>query len=171
MVKALPIILFGLAVLATGCQVKPYAPPPQKADVETVEINLSNFHGRPEATAVVSGRLTSSAAQLVDAEQTREGNIVYVAIMEQTPRGAALLPDLTMSPQYQTSIQLDLLGLTPGTYTVSVNDVLAELEIPSIEATTSNGNIASTNPDTSELTNALIPIEDTPYGRPVATAP
>ena len=169
--KALSPILFASVVLATGCQVKPNAPPPQKADVETVEINLSDFHGRPEATAVVSGRLTSSAAQLADAEQTREGNIIYVAIMQQTPRGAALLPNLTMSSRYQTTIQLDLLGLTPGTYTVSVNDVLAELEIPSIQTTTSNGSIASANPDTSELTNALIPIEDTPYGRDGATAP
>ena len=171
MVKVLSPILFASAVLAAGCQVKPYAPPPQKADVETVEIKLSDFHGRPEATAIVSGRLTSSAAQLVDAEQTREGNVIYVAVMEQTPRGAALLPDLTLSPQYQTRIQLDLLGLTPGTYTVSVNDVLAELEVPSIQATASNGNIASANPDTGELTNALIPIEDTPYGRPAVTEP
>ena len=106
MVKALPKILFALAVLATGCQVKPSAPPPQKANVETVEINLSGFHGRPEATAVVSGRLTSSAAQLADAEQTREGNIIYVAVMEQTPRGAALLPILTMSPRYLSLIHI-----------------------------------------------------------------
>ena len=98
MVKALPPILFALAVLATGCQVKSYAPPPQKADVETVEINLNNFHGRPEATAIVSGRLTSSAAQLVDAEQTREGNIIYVAVMEQTPRGGALLGTVPLRP-------------------------------------------------------------------------
>jgi len=112
------------AVLAS-CQVmRPYAPEPQPATVESVEVEVRRFHGRPEAYAVVRGRLSSRAAQLTAPRQSRDedGN-PRIEVMEQTPRGASLLPDASEPPPFQSRIPVELLGLGPGAYTLSANGV------------------------------------------------
>lgn len=120
----------------TSCQLKPYAPPPQKAVVETVETSVKEFAGRPEIYARVQGRLTTTAAQLVDAPQRREDGKIYLDIMEQTPRGADLTVDLAQSPPFERIVPIDILGLAPGHYTLSVNGIETVLEIPLPQAET-----------------------------------
>ncbi len=121
-----PLFLLG------SCGTKPYAPGPKEAVVESIEVNIREFQGRPDAEVVVNGRLSTSVAQLVDADQSREGTVLHVSVMEQTPRGAVPLPDMGKSPPFQTKIPLDILGLKPGHYSVEVNGVMAKLEIPEV---------------------------------------
>ncbi len=115
-----------------GCQTKPYAPAPKKAVVESIEVKIHHFEGRPDAYAIVKGYLSSTVAQLVDASQTREGKILHIAVMEQTPRGAIAIPDLGKSPSFEKKIPIDLMGLEPGRYTVEANGITGLLEIPEV---------------------------------------
>ncbi|MDF1823739.1 MAG: hypothetical protein P1U68_03800 [Verrucomicrobiales bacterium] len=117
-----------------SCQVKPYAPPPQKAVVESVETSVKEFAGRPEIYARVQGRLTTAAAQLVDSPQRREGGRIYLDIMEQTPRGADLMTDLAQSPPFERIVLIDILGLAPGSHTLSVNGIETVFTIPMTQA-------------------------------------
>tara|TARA_R110002096_G_scaffold45372_9_gene121900 strand:- start:1213 stop:1671 length:459 start_codon:yes stop_codon:yes gene_type:complete len=152
--------------------VKPYAPPPQSAKVETVEVNIREFQGRPEAYAKVKGRLTSSAAQLVDAKQSREDKVLHLEVLEQTPRGASLLPDLAQSPPFESRIALDLLGLDPGSYILEANGIETPFEIPPIRAESVSGEyVVSNNHPTVPMVDELVPIEDTPFGISVPTEP
>lgn len=157
-----------LAILATSCQVKPYAPPPQKALVDSVELELVEFAGRPEAYAIVKGRLTSNAAQLIDPKQSRVDRSLYVEVLEQTPRDASLLPNLSQAPPFQTRIPIELLGLDPGTYTLNANGVEITFEIPPLHA-----GLASEIPDVPEAPSAVrlvdefIPIEESGLVDPV----
>ncbi len=122
------VLLFCLA----SCKTKPYSPAPKKVVVESIEVNIREFEGRPDAYALVKGRLSSSVAQLVDADQSREGTILHISVMEQTPRGAVAAPDMGASPPFETRIPIDILGLKPGTYTVEANGVMAKLEVPEV---------------------------------------
>lgn len=131
--------LFSLALslpfLIVSCQVKPpYAPPPQPAVVESVEVEVIDFEGRPDVSAVVKGRLSSTAALLVDARQSRVENILYLEVLEQTPRATTILTDLGESPPFETRIPIGSLGLEPGRYTLNANGVLAEFEIAPLQA-------------------------------------
>lgn len=158
-------ISLSLVFTCAGCQVKPYAPPPQHVRVESVEIEMGDFHGRPEAYAIVKGRLTSNAAQLIPAKQSREGNQLYLEVLEQTPRGASLLPDLADSPPFEKRFALELLGLPPGNYTLSANGVAVPVTIPSLHAESiPSDSLAAYNSSLSSLPDELVPIEETPYG-------
>lgn len=152
--------VFSLA--AVSCQViKPYAPPPQKALVESVEVEIREFAGRPEAYAIIKGRLTSNAAQLVDPKQSRIDNSLYIEVLEQTPRDAALLPNLSQAPPFQTRIPVELLGLEPGSYVLNANGLETTFEIPPLHA-----GLVSEIPDVPEAPSAIklvdefIPIEE-----------
>lgn len=123
-------LLVSAAFLAS-CQVQPYAPPPQAVTVTSVDVKVSHFHGRPEATAVVKGFLTTSAAQLVDTKQSRSGHTLLLEVREQTPRGANLLSDLTNSPPFEKRVPLEIIGLPPGNYRLIANKVETVFTIPS----------------------------------------
>ncbi len=131
----------------TSCQVigrKPYAPPPRLAQVEDVEVVVREFAGRPEANAIVKGHLSSTAAQLVDSRQSREGELLIVEVMEQTPHGAtptpladavvAATPEDT-TPSFETVIPIEILGLDPGPHLLRVNGLEIPFEIPTPRAT------------------------------------
>ena len=151
---------------------KPYAPPPQQVVVESVEITLRDFHGRPEAYAEVEGLLTSSAAQLVDAKQSREGRTLFIEVLEQTPRGASLLPDLAQNSPFTTKIPIELLGLEPGSYILSTNGIEAPLVVPAIQAESIPSQYVDSHDQVpNELTNELVPIEDTQYSSVAPPAP
>lgn len=164
-------ILIPVCVVAsslTSCQVKPYAPPPQKAVVEAVDINVKEFAGRPEVYARVQGRLTTSAAQLVDSPQRREEGRIYLDVMEQTPRSGDLTLDLAQSPSFERIVQIDTLGLVPGTYILSVNGIETLLEIPVTQAeVVSSGEI----PVSSHLKDEMVAIEDMILVDPVPSNP
>ena len=145
----------------SSCQVlKPYAPPPQKALVESVEVELREFAGRPEAHAVVKGRLTSNVAQLVDSKQSRIDSTLYIDVMEQTPRDAALLPNLSMAPPFQTRIPIELLGLEPGEYTLSANGITTTFEIPTLYAAPASFGEESQDSSSIEILDEFVPIEE-----------
>lgn len=127
-----PFLLLFLGLGITGCSVKPYAPPPEKAVVEELEVELHDFYGRLEAYATVRGRLSSNVAVLTDAKQSRDGGILYIEVYEQTPRGAAPMVASTGPPPFQSRIPIEILGLNPGEYIVSANGVQASLEIPDL---------------------------------------
>ncbi len=83
--------------------------------VDSVEVEVgANSPGVPEAYAIVKGRLSSSAAQLIDARQSRVDRTLVLEVLEQTPRGATLLPDLAQSPPFETRIPIEILDLNPG---------------------------------------------------------
>lgn len=156
-------VISGLALLSLcSCQVQPYAPPPQKAFVESVEVQIRDFQGRPDAQAIVKGRMSSNAAQLVDHKQSRDGDRLYLDVLEQTPRGASLMPNVSDMAPFQTTIPLELLGLQPGTYTLSANGIETTFEIPPLRAEAASGDyLASVG-----ATDEFIPIEDSVFVDP-----
>ncbi|MEX2577892.1 MAG: hypothetical protein WD342_02450 [Verrucomicrobiales bacterium] len=159
------------ALLGASCQVQPYMPPPQKALVESVEVEIRDFQGRPDAFAVVKGRLSSNAAQLVDHQQSREDGRLYLEVLEQTPRGASLLPNLTEGAPFQARIPIELLGLEPGVHALSANGVETTFELDPVHAQfLSEVNPASANAAPDEpLKDELVPIEETVWGSPATT--
>lgn len=170
------VILFIISLLAVSCQLEPYAPPPVPVIVESAEVEIRFFAGRPDAIVTVKGKLTSSAAMLVDPKQSREGNTLYIEVMEQTPRGATLLPDLGATPPFKTRIPIELLGTEgPGTYILDTNGLQTTFEIPAIQATVSTGEETPTEYDSRiRLVDEFIPIEQVgiiPSGFIEPTAP
>jgi hypothetical protein len=147
--------------LLVSCQVKPYAPPPQPATVESVEVQVGEFAGRPEAVALVKGRLSSSAAQLIDARQSRVDRTLVLEVLEQTPRGATLLPDLAHSPSFETRIPIEILGLEPGPCLLYANGIEIPFEIPPLQAVVASVDPAMNRSPAITLVDEFIPIEDT----------
>ncbi len=158
----LRIILFISSLLAVSCQVEPYAPPAVPATVETAEVEIRFFAGRPDAIVTVTGTLSSSAAMLVDPKQFRDGKTLFIEVLEQTPRGASLLPDLGATPAFKTRIPIELLGTEgPGVYTLDTNGLLTTFEIPEIQATVSTGEETPAEYDSRiKLVDEFIPIEE-----------
>lgn len=162
--RAAAILLVSLTV--ASCQVKPYAPPPRLAEIESVEVVVGDFSGRPEATAIVKGRLSTSAAQLVDPRQSRVERSLVLEVLEQTPRGATLLPDLALSPEFETRIPVEILGLEPGPCLLFVNGIATSFEIPPIRA--EQVEVVTHSRSAVTLVDEFIPIEDTiPLGTEV----
>lgn len=155
-------ISFVCGLLAVSCQVKPYAPPPIPAVVESAEVEVRFFAGRPEAIVTVKGLLSSSAAMLVDPKQSSEGNTLYIEVLEQTPRGATLLPALGANPPFRTRIPIELLGTDgAGTYVLDTNGIQTTFEISAIQATVSSGEETPTEYNSRiRLVDEFIPIED-----------
>ena len=151
--------LLALGLLAVACQVKPYAPPPQAVEVESIETEVTEFSGRPEVYALVKGHLSTSAAQLVDTRQSRTERTLFVEVLEQTPRGASPMPDLGESPPFQTRIPVEILGLEPGPCLLNVNGFEVPFEIPLPRATLAS---AAPSGPVSPITllDEFIPIED-----------
>lgn len=156
-------------LLTVSCQIQPYAPPPKLALVESVEVEVHNFEGRPEAQAVVKGRLSSSAAQLVDARQTRENGILYLEVLEQTPRGATLLTDLAVAPPFMTRIPIELLGIDPGLCRLNANGIEVTFEIPTLKASPVSSEGGAIIPESRiKLIDEFIPIEEVSPAPPIA---
>lgn len=159
-------------ILMVSCQVKPYAPLPQQARVESVEVEVRSFEGRPEAYAIVKGHLTSSAAQLVDSRQSRVERSLMIEVLEQTPRGANLLPNLTTAPAFETRVPIEILGLEPGPCLLYVNGIATSFEVPSIQATpTTQTSALAAYPSAVTLVDEFIPIEDAVPGMAVTPLP
>lgn len=151
--------LFVLGLLAVACQVKPYAPPPQAVSVESVEVEVTEFSGRPEVYALVKGHLSTTAAQLADTRQSRTERTLFVEVLEQTPRGASLMPDLGESPPFQTRVSVEILGLEPGPCLLHVNGIEVPFEIPLPRATLTSA-VPSEPASPITLLDEFIPIED-----------
>ncbi|MEM7603008.1 MAG: hypothetical protein AAF357_16545, partial [Verrucomicrobiota bacterium] len=118
--------------------------------------------------ARVQGRLSTSAAQLVDSPQRREDGMIYLDVMEQTPRGADLSADLADSPNFERIIPVDILGLKPGGYLLSVNGVETRLEIPAIQ-----GEILGhgERPASANLKDEMVAIEEAILVDPIPDPP
>lgn len=155
-------------VLLASCQTtKPYAPPAQPAVVDSVEVEVRTFQGRPEAFAIVEGSLSTSAAQLVDSRQSRDGNRLYLEVLEQTPRGATLAGAITDSPTFKTKVPLELLGLMPGDYILSTNGIETPISVPGIRAEAFSGEtLASAIVPAEEIVDEFIAIEDSSFIEP-----
>jgi hypothetical protein len=120
-----------IAAFLVSCETTPYAPPPQPVYVEKINIVTTDYHGRPDIYADISGRLSSNAAQLVDVKQSRaNGNLMLVQVNEQTPRGN-LGTNKVPHPPFQTRIPLEVLGLEPGrVYIVDANGTKTHFQMP-----------------------------------------
>jgi len=135
--------------------------------VVSVEVEIRDFEGRPEAFAVVNGHLSSSAAQLVDAKQSRENRTIFLEVLEQTPRGANLITDLAMAPPFQTRIPVELLGLSPGPCILMTNGVETPFVIPNLQAVlVSTDEHAPSREPAITLLDEFIPIEEFQYDSP-----
>lgn len=151
------VTLCGLA----SCQTRSYAPPPQAAAVEQVEIEVRDFAGRPEVIAHVKGSLSTSAAQLIDARQSRVERTLIVEVLEQTPRGADRFEGLTAAPPFQASIPVEVLGLDPGPCILYLNGFELPFEIPRMQASPAYTDLAAAPSSPITLVDEFIPIEDT----------
>jgi len=130
-----PLIFLGLTFTLAGCKTTPYAPPPIHVLVQSVKIEATDFHGRPDVYADIKGRLTSNAAQLVDIKQSRgKGNLLVIEVFEQTPLGSTGTNKVP-HPPFQTRVPLEVLGLTPGqAYLVDVNGFKTQFQMPDGES-------------------------------------
>ncbi|MEM6915974.1 MAG: hypothetical protein AAF491_05345, partial [Verrucomicrobiota bacterium] len=140
----------------------------QRALVEKVEVHRKEFAGRPEVYARVQGRLSTTAAQIVDSPQRREDGKLFLDVMEQTPRGADLMSNLTDFPSFERIIPVDILGLAPGIYTLHVNGVETTVEVPFLQAETVS---QSEVPVSRHLRDEMIDIEDAILVDPVPQNP
>ncbi len=146
-------------MLASACQTTPYAPPPRPAQVDEVEVEVSQFEGRPEAYARVRGRLSSQAAQLIDPRQSRRDGVLYLEILEQTPRGAEATASLAEPSPFDTRVPIEILGLDPGPQRLLVNGHEAIFELPSLRAEIASPSDAAPPPRITLLDEFLTPGE------------
>lgn len=144
-----------------SCQTRPYAPPPQLATVNEVEIQVNQFAGRPEVIAQVRGNLSTSAAQLVDARQSRVERTLILEVLEQTPRGADRIAGLAAAPPFETRIPVEILGLEPGPCLLYVNGHEMPFEIPPLQASLASADMPSVPRSPITLVDEFLPIEDT----------
>lgn len=165
------ISLLFAPLLGVSCQVKPYAPLPQAAAVESVEVEVRFFEGRPDVYALVKGRLSTSAAQLIDPRQSRVERSLIIEVLEQTPRGANLLPDLAQSPPFETRVPIEILGLEPGPCLLYVNGIATSFEIPSLQAAPASAATTGGYLPAVTLVDEFIPIEDVVPGTAIAPLP
>jgi hypothetical protein len=130
----LSLIFWVMVLVLSSCQSTPYAPPSTPAIVQSVKIEVSNFHGRPDVYADVKGRLSSNAAQLVDVKQSRgKGNLLLIQVNEQTPLGGTGTNKVPYPP-FQTRVPIEVLGLYPGqVYLVDVNGCRTQFQMPTPE--------------------------------------
>lgn len=167
------LVLLGTAIVMptflTSCQTpKTYAPAAQSAVVESVEVETKEFQGRPEAYAIVRGVYSSPSAQLVDSKQSRDGNVLFLDVREQTPRDSVLTTTNGGTPTFETKIPIELLGLEPGDYLLSVNGVQAPLTVPALQAQVYSGRElrASRNLPPVRVVDEFIAIEDSSFVSP-----
>jgi len=187
-VSSLRGTLLLLPAFAVSCQVvRPYAPPPRPAVVDSVEVEVRDFEGRPEVNALIRGRLSGPAAQLVDTRQAREGRNLYLEILEQTPRGAGPAPSGSRKglslfgnasrtepvemPPFETRVPVEILALDPGPCVLHANGVVTSFEIPQLHA--SLAGIPPGVPETGgTVIDEFIPIEEIiPLGIPSPGSP
>jgi hypothetical protein len=162
------VIFLCTAAALVSCQIarknEPYAPPARPATVESVEVITREFHGRPEAYAKIRGTLSTSMAQLVDPKQSRDGNVLYLEVLEQTPRASGLIAEFVESPEFEKIIPIELLGLLPGKYIVNTNGIESELEIPAMRARTFSDEVSASHRKPGyEIVDEFIPIEDSAF--------
>lgn len=102
--------------------------------VQQVDVQVSDFYGRPDIYADIKGRLSSNAAQLVDTKQSRgKGNVIYVEVYEQTPLGGTGT-NRVPNPPFQTRIPLEVAGLKPGqVYVVDANGAKTHFRMPMLQ--------------------------------------
>ncbi|NNE90510.1 MAG: hypothetical protein HKN23_02585 [Verrucomicrobiales bacterium] len=122
----------------SSCGPDPYAPPPVAAQVDSVRVEVKEFAGRPDVVAHVRGRLSTAAAELVDAIQSRRGYHLYIEVREQTPRDRVSAQVLV---PFQQKIPVETTGLTPGVYILDVNGVQARVEIPDPDESGNRGEL------------------------------
>ena len=125
-------LLLGLLLLS-GCQTTAgsYVPPAKPAMVESVDVFVTDFHGRPDVYADIKGRLSSNAAKLTDVQQFRgKGNLLFLEVSELTPRGVEST-NRVPHPPFQTRVPVEILGLAPGqTYVLVANGVVTHFTMP-----------------------------------------
>lgn len=131
------LIVLGMALIgifAIGCKSTKkasanfYDLSTRKANVETLTVEVRDFHGRPDVFADIRGRLSSNVAVLMDVEQTRDDHNLYLIVTESTPLGSI---STRSDPPFQTRVPMEVLGLVRGrTYQVHANGVVAEFTMP-----------------------------------------
>ncbi len=136
----LQILILGVGIMLIANACAPvgdqFIEPPKPTQVNTIDIEMRSFGGRPDATAVVEGLLSNAGAQLVDSKQYRKGYRLYIEVMEQTPRNAVSAQ--TLIP-FKQKIPIETIGLTPGVYILNVNGVEKRLEIPASSGQSNRG--------------------------------
>jgi hypothetical protein len=96
--------------------------------VESVEVLI--MESLPlQVSLSVSGNLSVPCVELLPAAVARKGN-TFMVVMAETVLGPAESCIAVLEP-FSTSVSLDVLGLSAGTYTVNVNGVLAEFTLES----------------------------------------
>ena len=96
--------------------------------VDTVQIML--MESLPvQGSATVSGNKSVPCVNLLPAAVSRKDS-VFTVVMAETVLGPAETCIAVLEP-FETSVSLDVLGLSAGTYTVVVNGVSAEFTLDS----------------------------------------
>lgn len=77
-------------------------------------------------TVVARGYLPDGCSQVADIEQTREDKLFRVSIMTTRPAGMMCTAVIR---NFEKSIQLDVTGLSAGSYRVDVNGIQAHFDL------------------------------------------
>ena len=96
--------------------------------VDTVQIMLMELFP-VQVSATVSGNKSVPCVNLLPAAVSRKDS-VFTVVMAETVLGPAETCIAVLEP-FETSVSLDVLGLSAGTYTVVVNGVSAEFTLDS----------------------------------------
>lgn len=94
--------------------------------VDTVQIMIMESFP-VQVSATVSGNKSVPCVNLLPAAVARKDN-AFTVVMAETVLGPAETCIAVLEP-FETSVSLDVLGLSAGTYTVSVNGVSAEFTL------------------------------------------
>ena len=100
----------------------------RSVSVESLVIEVRDFHGRPDAVVDIRGRLSTNGAILRDVEQYRKNGVIYLKVTESTPIGSIGLRE---DAPFQKRYPFEVLGLLPGqTYVVKANNAETQFTMP-----------------------------------------
>src|SRR5512140_302335 len=94
-------------------------PASREAQVQSVEIQILETDPQ-QVSAVVHGNLTESCATLGETKVQYEANTFHLTVYAISPANVGCAQVIT---PFETTIPLDIRGLSPGTYTVVANGV------------------------------------------------
>jgi hypothetical protein len=120
-------IAIGLLLVACGSDEEEATPQAEacekEATVETVEIEVRD----DEYYAVVGGHHFDACSKTGSITQRVEGDTIYMTVCTTRPEGMVCAQSLM---PFKEEIVLQTEGLSPGEYTVYVNEVTTTLTIP-----------------------------------------
>lgn len=126
MVYRVNSLVFSLAVLLIFAPAAFAQMPEQEAPVSSISITV--VESTPaQAMVTVRGTLPNPCYSIAPPVQTVQGRTISISLKLQPPSGRRMCAQVIRP--FEETVAIDLVGLTPGTYTVVVNGVSAALTL------------------------------------------